>query len=87
AVSSGTVVARYYSSVYGNRLYLSLGKVNGHNLVAVYNHASSYRVGVGEKVSRGETVGYVGSTGWSTGCHLHFSVMEDGNAVDPMKYL
>ncbi len=87
AVSSGTVVARYYSSVYGNRLYLSLGKVNGHNLVAVYNHASSYRVGVGQKVSRGETVGYVGSTGWSTGCHLHFSVMEDGNAVDPMKYL
>ena len=53
----------------------------------VYNHVTSYRVNVGDQVSRGETVGYVGSTGWSTGCHLHFTVLEDGDAVDPMGYL
>ena len=87
AVADGTVVSAYYSSVYGYRLYVSVGRVNGNSLVAVYNHASSYRVGVGDKVTRGETVGYVGSTGWSTGCHLHFTILQGGDAVDPMGYL
>ncbi len=87
AVSDGKVVSRYYSSVYGNRLYLDVGKVNGHNLTVVYNHATGYRVSVGQTVSRGEVVGYVGSTGWSTGCHLHFTVLQDGDPVDPMNYL
>ena len=47
AVAGGTVVAKYFSTVYGNRLYLSLGNVNGKNLTAVYNHASRYRYDVG----------------------------------------
>jgi murein DD-endopeptidase MepM/ murein hydrolase activator NlpD len=87
AASDGKVISRYYSSIYGNRLYLDVGKVNGHNLTVVYNHATSYRVDVGDTVARGEIVGYVGSTGWSTGCHLHFTVLQDGTAVDPMNYL
>jgi murein DD-endopeptidase MepM/ murein hydrolase activator NlpD len=87
AVAAGTVVSAYYSSVYGNRLYLNVGRVNGASIVAVYNHASSYRVGVGDRVARGETVGYVGSTGWSTGCHLHFTILRNGDPVDPMGYL
>jgi murein DD-endopeptidase MepM/ murein hydrolase activator NlpD len=87
AAAAGKVISRYYSSVYGNRLYLDVGKVNGHNLTVVYNHATSYRVNVGDSVARGEIVGYVGSTGWSTGCHLHFTVLQDGTAVDPMNYL
>ena len=87
AAAAGKVISRYYSSVYGNRLYLDVGKVNGHNLTVVYNHATSYRVNVGDTVTRGEIVGYVGSTGWSTGCHLHFTVLQDGTAVDPMNYL
>ena len=87
AASDGKVISRYYSSIYGNRLYLDVGKVNGHNLTVVYNHATSYRVNVGDTVTRGEIVGYVGSTGWSTGCHLHFTVLQDGVAVDPMTYL
>jgi murein DD-endopeptidase MepM/ murein hydrolase activator NlpD len=87
AVASGTVVSRYWSDVYGNRLYLSLGNINGHNVTAVYNHAEGYRVGVGQHVRQGEIVGYVGSTGWSTGCHLHFTILVDGTAVDPMKWL
>jgi len=87
AIAGGTVIARYWSDVYGNRLYLNLGQINGKNITAVYNHATSYRVGVGDRVSQGETVGYVGSTGWSTGCHLHFTILVNGTAVDPMTYL
>jgi murein DD-endopeptidase MepM/ murein hydrolase activator NlpD len=87
AAADGEVISRYWSDVYGNRLYINVGKVNGHNLTVVYNHASSYRVNVGDHVTRGEIVGYVGSTGWSTGCHLHFTVLQDGTAVDPMNYL
>ena len=87
AVGSGTVISTYWSDVYGNRLYLDLGQVNGKNMTVIYNHLSSYSASTGERVSRGEVVGYSGSTGWSTGCHLHFTVMLDGNPVDPMGYL
>jgi murein DD-endopeptidase MepM/ murein hydrolase activator NlpD len=87
AVADGTVISRYYSSVYGNRLYLNVGRVNGHSVVANYNHATSYTVGVGAHVRRGQVIGYVGSTGWSTGCHLHFTVLQDGDPVNPMNYL
>lgn len=87
AVAGGTVIARYYSAVYGNRLYVSLGQINGKNMTAVYNHATGYRVGVGQHVRQGDVVGYVGSTGWSTGCHLHFSLLVNGRAADPMKWL
>ncbi len=70
ASGTGTVIAKYYSEVYGNRLYLSLGRVNGKSLTVVYNHAYGYRYDVGDRVARGAVVGTVGSTGWSTGCHL-----------------
>ncbi len=87
AVASGTVIARQWSDVYGNRLYLDLGRVNGRNMTAVYNHATSYSVGVGARVSRGQVLGSSGTTGWSTACHLHFTVLVNGNPVDPMKYM
>jgi murein DD-endopeptidase MepM/ murein hydrolase activator NlpD len=87
AIAGGTVIAQYWSDVYGNRLYLSLGQINGKNVTAVYNHATGYRVGVGDHVKQGEIVGYVGSTGWSTGCHLHFTILVNGTAVDPMNWL
>lgn len=87
AVASGTVISRYYSSVYGNRLYLSLGQINGKNVTAVYNHASGYRYGVGDRVQQGDVVGYVGNTGWSTGCHLHFSILVNGTPVEPMNWI
>ena len=87
AGESGTVINEYYDEVYGNRLYLSVGTVNGANLTLVYNHLSSYNVSEGAHVGRGDVVGYVGSTGWSTGCHLHFTVLRNGEPVDPMNYL
>jgi murein DD-endopeptidase MepM/ murein hydrolase activator NlpD len=87
AVASGTVISRSWSDVYGNRLYLDLGQVNGKNMTVVYNHMSAYKASTGQHVSRGQTVGYAGTTGWSTGCHLHFTVMLDGATVDPMHYM
>lgn len=83
AAESGTVVSEYYSDVWGNRLYLDLGKINGHKYTAIYNHTSRYAVRVGQRVARGQVVAYTGTTGWSTGCHLHFTVLKDGNPVDP----
>ena len=81
------MINTYWDEVYGNRLYLSIGRVNGANITLVYNHMSGYAAGEGETVARGEVVGYVGSTGWSTGCHLHFTVLRNGEPVDPMNYM
>jgi len=87
AGAAGTVTSTYYDEVYGNRLYLSIGTVNGANVTLVYNHLSRYNVSSGARVGRGDVVGYVGTTGWSTGCHMHFTVLRNGNPVDPMQYL
>ncbi|MDN5744544.1 MAG: peptidoglycan DD-metalloendopeptidase family protein [Nocardioidaceae bacterium] len=87
AGESGTVIDTYYDEVYGNRLYLAIGKVNGASITLVYNHMSGYAVREGAHVRRGQVVGYSGTTGWSTGCHLHFIVMRNGETVDPMGYL
>jgi murein DD-endopeptidase MepM/ murein hydrolase activator NlpD len=87
AAADGHVIARYYSSVYGNRLYVGVGMVNGKYLTVVYNHMSGYAVGMGQNVSRGQVVGYGGTTGWSTACHLHFTVLANGQAVNPMNYM
>jgi len=83
AVANGTVMSQYYSSVWGNRLYINLGLINGHNVTVIYNHLSAYRSHVGEHVTRGQVVGLVGTTGWSTGCHTHFTVMVNGKPVNP----
>ena len=83
ASGGGKVIAEYYSSVWGNRLYLNVGMVNGKFITVIYNHLSRYAVGTGAVVGRGQTVGYAGTTGWSTGCHLHFTVMANGTPVDP----
>jgi murein DD-endopeptidase MepM/ murein hydrolase activator NlpD len=86
AVANGSVMSEYYSSVWGNRLYLNLGMVNGKNVTVIYNHLSGYRAHTGQHVSRGQVVGWVGTSGWSTGCHLHFTVMVNGAPVDPMNW-
>jgi murein DD-endopeptidase MepM/ murein hydrolase activator NlpD len=86
AGAGGTVISEYYSDVWGNRLLLDVGRVNGKSMILIYNHISSYRVRTGAKVSRGEVVAYSGTTGWSTACHLHFTVMLDGTAVNPTKF-
>jgi murein DD-endopeptidase MepM/ murein hydrolase activator NlpD len=86
ASAGGRVISQYYQSAWGNRLIIDHGWQRGVGLATIYNHATHYVVGVGQHVDRGQLVGYVGSTGWSTGCHLHFTVMANGVAVDPMRW-
>ncbi|TCJ29984.1 peptidoglycan DD-metalloendopeptidase family protein [Nocardioides jejuensis] len=89
APADGVVVARGGgdSDPSGNYMFIDLGVHGGVGLSTSYSHASSYIVGVGQHVKRGQTIGYVGDTGWATGCHLHWTVKENGVDVDPMKWL
>ncbi|QGG40689.1 M23 family metallopeptidase [Aeromicrobium yanjiei] len=87
AAASGTVIQQYFNAAYGNRVILNNGVKRGVNVVTTYNHLSRFAVGAGSKVSRGQVIGYVGSTGYSTGCHLHFMVLSNGNTVNPMGWL
>lgn len=87
ASTAGLVVEQYFNAGYGNRVILDHGYQAGAGLATSYNHLSGYAVSVGERVERGQVVGYVGSTGYSTGCHLHFMVFRDGATVDPMDWL
>ncbi len=87
SAGNGTILSQYYSSVWGNRLFINLGLINGKNVTVIYNHLSAYRSSVGERVSRGQVVGLIGTTGWSTGCHTHFTVMVNGVAVDPAPWI
>lgn len=83
AADSGTVIlARYYGS-YGNCVIID----HGNNVVTLYGHMSSIGVSAGQSVSRGQTIGRVGSTGASTGNHLHFEVRVGGSCVSPWGYV
>ena len=82
AADGGTVIMAEYNGGYGNCVIISHG--NGVN--TLYGHMSSILVSSGQKVSRGQQIGRIGSTGNSTGPHLHFEVLIDGVAVDPMQY-
>jgi len=87
AARGGTVIQSYFNGAYGNRVVVDHGYVNGEYLVTTYNHLSRSTAYVGEWLSRGEALGNVGSTGWSTGPHLHFETMVDGAFVNPMRFL
>jgi murein DD-endopeptidase MepM/ murein hydrolase activator NlpD len=87
AAASGVVTDKYYNGGYGNRLFVSHGVIDGSSITTVYNHLSKYNVRNGQRVRKGQVIGYVGTTGYSTGCHLHFMVYQDGRVVNPMKWL
>jgi murein DD-endopeptidase MepM/ murein hydrolase activator NlpD len=87
AAAAGKVLEEYYQEAWGNRLIMDHGVHYGAGVATIYNHFSGYAVSVGDTVKRGDIIGYIGTTGWSTGCHLHWTVLENGQAVDPMKWL
>lgn len=84
---AGVVTRAYFSPAYGNRLFLRHGSVSGVRVQTAFNHASRYLVRPGQRVSRGQVIGTVGSTGLSTGCHLHLMVWLDGRLSNPMSWL
>ena len=71
----------------GNWTVISYGIYKGKSLSSGYAHQSRIIVSVGQSVSRGQVVGYVGTTGLSTGCHLHLQMYENGVRVNPAKYV
>ncbi len=87
AAADGRVASVTRDAASGNRLELDHGQVGGHRLVTLYLHAEGFSVRPGATVRRGQVVGRVGSTGWSTGCHLHFTVRLDGRYADPKRFL
>lgn len=87
AAASGEVISVYFNTGYGNRVIIDHGYERGVGLGTAYNHLSNYSTFVGQRVERGEVIGFVGSTGYSTGCHLHFMVFENGATVNPMGWL
>jgi murein DD-endopeptidase MepM/ murein hydrolase activator NlpD len=86
APRAGRVAERYYNAGYGNRLMIDHGYLGGRYVTTGYNHASRYIVRVGQRVQKGQVIGYVGSTGFSTGCHLHLMVWLNGRLRNPMTW-
>jgi murein DD-endopeptidase MepM/ murein hydrolase activator NlpD len=84
SAGTGVVIsAGFNSGGYGNMTLIN----HGGGMSTLYGHQSSIIVSAGQNVTQGQVIGYVGSTGKSTGCHLHFEVRVNGNPVDPTGYL
>ncbi len=83
AAAAGTVTTARYSNSAGNWVVIN----HGNGLQTYYMHASALYVSEGQTVSKGQNIAAVGSTGQSTGPHLHFQVMQNGTPVNPRNYL
>ena len=83
ASAAGVVTTSKYSASAGNYVVIA----HGNGMSTVYMHASSLLVSVGQKVSQGQVIAKVGSTGYSSGNHLHFGVIKNGTYVNPLNYI
>ncbi len=80
AANGGTVITSTYSTAYGNYVVIN----HGGGVSTLYAHMNRRAVSKGDTVSRGDVIGYVGSTGYATGPHLHFEIIKNGSTIDPM---
>jgi murein DD-endopeptidase MepM/ murein hydrolase activator NlpD len=88
APADGTVLYARYLDGLGNQVLIDHGySSGGSSVMTSSNHLSSFAVSSGQRVSRGQVIGYSGTTGTSTACHLHFEVYVNGSTVDPMSWL
>lgn len=88
AARGGTVASTGWDSAGGNFVLIDHGYIGGANIASYYAHFErSAVVHTGQQVSQGQLIGYSGSTGRSTGCHLHFGVMANGRWVNPIPYI
>lgn len=83
AAAEGKVTLAGWNGGYGNCVIID----HGGGISTLYGHASALHVSTGQKVSAGYRIASVGSTGWSTGPHLHFEVMINGEVTDPRPYI
>jgi murein DD-endopeptidase MepM/ murein hydrolase activator NlpD len=83
ATANGTVAAAQRSGEYGNLIVLN----HDFGLATRYGHLSRFNVKPGQSVKRGEVIGYVGSTGRSTGAHLHYEIVVNGKLINPLQLL
>ena len=83
AAAAGKVIYAAWLGGYGNLIVVD----HGNGLATAYAHQSRFASGSGQHVSQGQVIGYVGSTGYSTGPHLHFEVRVNGKPVNPVNYL
>ena len=83
AARSGKVTVATYGGTYG--YYVTINHGDGYS--SLYAHMTHYVVSKGDTVSKGQVIGYMGSTGRSTGPHLHFSIFYNGSSVNPMNYI
>lgn len=82
AIAAGTVSVATYNSSYGNYVMIN----HGNGTASLYAHMESLAVSAGDTVTQGQTIGYCGSTGWSTGPHMHFEIRVNGSTTDPLAY-
>nr|WP_319219676.1 LysM peptidoglycan-binding domain-containing protein [uncultured Trichococcus sp.] len=88
AAQMGVVEVATYHYSYGNYVVINHGKINGVTIKTLYAHMQSgLSVSVGQTVNQGQKIGVMGTTGSSTGVHLHFEVQENGAVVNPMNYI
>ncbi len=87
AANSGRVIFVGWYSGYGKVVIIDHGKINGIPTTTLYAHMSVTKVSKGAHVAKGTIVGKVGTTGYSTGPHLHFEVRQKGNPVNPLKFI
>lgn len=87
ASAPGTVEWAKTVPGFGNQVMLDHGVVGGDYVMSSYNHLTRFAVSSGQRVSRGQLVGYSGNTGSSTACHLHFELYVNGSTVNPMSML
>ena len=87
AAADGTVSREYFQTAWGNRIIIDHGCPPRRRARDDLQPPQRLRRRAPvQHVKRGQVVGYVGTTGWSTGCHLHFTVLQNGTAVDPMNW-
>lgn len=87
AAASGTVVWAAPNGGYGNHILIDNGTYDGASIYTTYSHLSKFNTFAGDTVTQGQVIGYVGTTGSSTGCHLHFEVLRNGVFTQPMDWL
>jgi murein DD-endopeptidase MepM/ murein hydrolase activator NlpD len=85
AAAPGLVISAGWAGGYGNRVVIDHGYVGGVDLATTYNHLT--RIVAGGRVRRGQLIAYSGTTGLSTGCHLHFETLANGSFVNPANWL